>query len=200
MHPPAPTRIQIIGGSCAGKTTLARALSARLGLPFVDLDELWWSPGWVEAGHDELRRRLAPVAARPGWVVSGNYFASSEAVLWPRVQWLVVLDLPLSLLTRRALWRTARRAFTGEPCCNGNHEQLSRLFHRDGVLRYTWRTWASRHARYARLADEPALAHARVTRLAHPGDAVRLLQALPATPPPLASVPPRQEPHALDPH
>ena len=70
-------RIQIIGASCAGKSTLGRALSARLGLPFTDLDDLWWSPGWIGAGHEELQRRLAPLAAAPGWVVSGNYFATA---------------------------------------------------------------------------------------------------------------------------
>ena len=138
------------------------------------------------------------MAARPGWVVSGNYFASSEAVLWPRVQWLIVLDLPLPLLTRRALWRTTRRALTGEPCCNGNRERLGRLFHRDGVLRYTWRTWAGRHARYARLAQEPALAHAQVTRLTRASDAARLLAGLAAARP--AAAPTPQDPHALDPH
>jgi hypothetical protein len=103
-------------------------------------------------------------------------------VLWPRLQWLIVIDLPLGLLTQRAVWRTLRRGVTGEPCCNGNREQLSRLFHRDGVVRYTWRHWARRHARYAALAAEPSLAHACVTHLTHPGDAQRLLSGLAAPP------------------
>ena len=175
-------RIQIIGASCAGKSTLGRALSARLGLPFTDLDDLWWSPGWIGAGHEELQRRLAPLAAAPGWVVSGNYFASTERVLWPRLQWLIAIDLPLGLLTRRLLWRTLRRGFTGEPCCNGKREPLQRLLQRDGVLRYTWRHWAARHARFATLADEPALAHVEVTCLRDADGASRLLSSLPATP------------------
>lgn len=183
MTTSSPQRIQIIGASCAGKTTLGRALAARLDLPFTDLDELWWSPGWVGAGHEELQRRLAPLAASPRWVVSGNYFASSERVLWPRLQWLIAIDLPLGLLTRRMLWRTLRRGFTGEPCCNGNREQLHRLLHRDGVLRYTWRHWAVRHARFATLADEPALAHVQVTSLSDPDGALRLLSRLPTAAP-----------------
>lgn len=180
--PPPPQRIQIIGASCAGKTTLGRTLGARLGLPFTDLDDLWWSPGWIEAGHSSLRRRLEPLAAAPAWVVSGNYFASSEPVLWPRLQWLVVLDFPLGLLTRRALWRTARRAATGETCCNGNREQWLRLLRRDGVVRYTWRTWAARHARYQGLADEPALASVQVTRLGRPAEVDALLDSVPPAP------------------
>jgi hypothetical protein len=193
---PAPQRIQVIGASCAGKTTLGRALAGHLGLPFTDLDDLWWSPGWVQAGHEAMRERLAPLAAGPAWVTSGNYFDSTQPVLWPRVQWLIVLDLPLGLLLRRALYRTLRRAASGERCCNGNREQLGRLFHRDGVFRYTLRTWAARHVRYAGLADEAVLAHARVTRLTDAGDATRLLAALKAA----ASPDPSPAHHAASPH
>jgi adenylate kinase family enzyme len=171
----APQRIQVIGPSCAGKTTLARALGQRLRLPVTDLDDLWWSPGWVEAGHVALAEKLKPLAASPAWVVSGNYLRSSELVLWPRVEWLIVLDFPLGLVTWRAVRRTLRRAISGEACCNGNFEQLSRVFHHDGVIRYTWRTWASRHARYQALAQEPALAAARVTRLTRPAEVAALL-------------------------
>jgi adenylate kinase family enzyme len=179
---PFPLRIQIIGPSCAGKTTLARTLGARLGLPATDLDDLWWSPGWVECGHPAMRERLVPLAASPAWVVSGNYFASTESVLWPRVQWLIVLDFPLGLVMLRALRRTLMRGITGEPCCNGNRERVSRLFHRDGVIRYTWRHWARRHAYYQTLARDPALAAARVTLLGSPADVATLVRSLPTGP------------------
>lgn len=191
--PSPPQRIQIIGPSCAGKTTLAHTLGQRLGLPVTDLDELWWSPGWVQLGHAAMRERLQPLAESPAWVVSGNYFPSSEPVLWPRVEWLIVLDFPLGLVTWRGLKRTVRRSLTGEPCCNGNREQLHRLLHPEGVLVYTLRTWGRRHARYRTLADEPALAAARVTRLASPGDLARWLDTLaPAT------VAPPSPAHAAD--
>ncbi len=158
-------RIQLIGGSGAGKTTLGRRLAARLDLPFVDLDELFWEPGWREVGHAELARRLAPRLAGPGWVVAGNYNATTEAHLWPRLTHLVVLDLPYPLLLWRSVWRTLRRGLTGEACCNGNRESVWRLLHRDGVVRYLTRTWRKRRRRHAGLAAEPALRHAQVLRL-----------------------------------
>jgi len=161
-------RIHIIGGSGAGKTTLARALAQRLALPWVDLDELFWEPGWRDVGHAELARRLAPRIAGDAWIVCGNYFLTTERALWPRITTLLVLDLPYPLLLRRTLWRTLRRGLTAEPCCNGNTESLWRLFHRDGVVRYLTRTWRRRHRRYAGLAAEPALQHAQVLRLRTP--------------------------------
>ena len=161
----AMARIQIIGGSGSGKTTLGRALAARLGLPFADLDDLYWEPGWREVGHDELKRRVAPIAAQDDWVIAGNYGATAEVLLWPRLTKLVVLDLPYTKLMRRCVWRTLHRGLSGTPCCNGNHESVLRLLHHDGVVRYLHRTWRKRHTRYATLATESALRHAQVVRL-----------------------------------
>jgi adenylate kinase family enzyme len=157
-------RLHLIGSSGAGKTTLGRALAQRLGLPFVDLDDLFWEPGWQAVGHDELTRRLAPTLAQPGWVIVGNYRATTEPHVWPRLTHLVVLDLPLATLVRRTAWRTLRRGLTGEPCCNGNTESLRRFFHRDGLVRYLLRHWRARHERQRRLPTDPAQAHARVLR------------------------------------
>jgi adenylate kinase family enzyme len=158
-------RIQLIGGSGAGKTTLGRALASRLQAPFVDLDDLYWEPGWREVGHEELARRVAPIAAGDRWVIAGNYGATAEPHLWPRLTKLVILDLPYPQLMRRCVCRTLWRGLRGEPCCNGNRESVLRLLHHDGVLRYLHRTWHKRHARYAVLAGEPALRHAQVVHL-----------------------------------
>ena len=163
-RPATPCRVHLIGSSGAGKTTLGRALAAALALPFVDLDDLFWEPGWQSVSHAELARRLAPTLAAPGWVVAGNYRATTERHVWPLVTHVLVLDLPLPHLLWRTTWRTLRRGVTGEPCCNGNRESLSRLFHRDGLVRYLLRHGRARHERQRRLHLEPALAHARVLR------------------------------------
>ena len=38
-------RVIVIGCGGAGKTTLARYLGKKTGLPVVHLDQIWWSPG-----------------------------------------------------------------------------------------------------------------------------------------------------------
>jgi adenylate kinase family enzyme len=162
---PSRHRIQLIGCSGAGKSTLGRALAQRLQVPFVDLDDLYWEPGWVDVGHEELARRLEPTVAREHWVIAGNYTATTERHVWPRLTELVILDLPLPQLLLRSARRTAHRIMTGETCCNGNTETLWHAMGRDSVLRYTLRVWKARHARYATLPASDALAHARVTHL-----------------------------------
>jgi adenylate kinase family enzyme len=169
MLPYAP-RIHLIGCSGSGKSTLGAALAAHLGVRFVDLDELYWEPGWREVGHAELARRLAPVVADDAWVIAGNYHNTTERVVWPRVTQLVMIDLPLPLLVRRIVARIARRALLGETCCNGNRETLLHALRADAPLRYTLRVWRARHARMAALPTDARLAHAKVTHLRSAGE------------------------------
>jgi len=48
-------RIAVTGTSGSGKSTVARILGARLGLPVVELDALFWGPAWTEPRSEERR-------------------------------------------------------------------------------------------------------------------------------------------------
>ena len=66
-------KVLVVGCGGAGKSTLARAMGERFGLPVVHLDRLWWLPGWVERGRAEFDVLLAAELAKPAWVMDGNY-------------------------------------------------------------------------------------------------------------------------------
>ena len=66
-------KVLIVGCGGAGKSTLARAMGERFGLPVVHLDRLWWLPGWVERDRSEFDALLAAELAKPAWVMDGNY-------------------------------------------------------------------------------------------------------------------------------
>jgi adenylate kinase family enzyme len=76
-------RVLVVGNTNAGKTTMARKLAARLGVPHIELDALFWEPGWVEADTDVLLERVAAATSGEGWVTCGNY-SRAQHVLWPR--------------------------------------------------------------------------------------------------------------------
>ena len=66
-------RILIIGCGGAGKSTLARQLGEKTGLPVVHLDKLFWHPGWVESTKDEIDAKILDELGKPRWIMDGNY-------------------------------------------------------------------------------------------------------------------------------
>lgn len=139
----------IASASGSGKTTVGRALAARLGVPFVELDSLNHGPGWVEATPEELRARIEPIVEGEGWVIDGGYreklgdlvLAAADTVVWldlPRREWL-------PRLLRRTIVRSVRRA----ELWGGNRESVRNAFlGRDALIPYALRGYRSRRRRY----------------------------------------------------
>lgn len=97
-------KIAILGSSGAGKSTLARALSKKLALQVIHLDQLFWQPGWIEGDQALLRERIDQHTSAPAWIVDGNY-ASHFDVTLARVDTLVFLDYPTRICLARAIKR-----------------------------------------------------------------------------------------------
>src|ERR671937_2952145 len=103
-----PPKIVVIGTSGSGKTTVARELARRLGVPHVELDALYHGPGWAETPPEEFRRRVAAAMDGDGWVVDGNYESKLGDLVLRRADTVVWLDLPLRVaLTRVSGGRSA---------------------------------------------------------------------------------------------
>jgi adenylate kinase family enzyme len=95
----------ILGPGGAGKSTLARQLGERTGLPVISLDRHFWHPGWVETPRDEWRDVQAELFSGDAWIADGNYSATIEVRL-RRADTIVLLDLPPWRTIPRALRRT----------------------------------------------------------------------------------------------
>ena len=117
-------RVCVIGNTGSGKSTLAVTLAARLGVPYVESDDLFWLPGWVEVPNDDFRHALDVASSEDAWVISGNYLSRATDLTWPRADTVVWLDLPLPLIISRSVRRTIKRGITKELVCNGNTERV----------------------------------------------------------------------------
>lgn len=84
-------RILIIGCSCSGKSTLARAMGKKLHLPVVHLDQLWWREGWHNVTLEEFDAQLAKALKQERWIIDGNYSRTIEQRL-SRCDTIVYLD------------------------------------------------------------------------------------------------------------
>ena len=162
-------RINVVGTSCSGKTTLARALATRLGLPYVEFDALFWGPNWSPVPREVFRQRLTDALASDAWVADGGYEAVRD-ITWQRVDTIVWLDFPLWTVLGRWASRTVRRIRTGEEFWpgTGNRESLGNAFRRDGLLWWILSTHRRRHRTMSQAMRERT--DLRWIRLASPSE------------------------------
>ena len=66
-------RIVIIGCPGAGKSTFARKLAARTGLPLHYLDMIWHRADRTVIGREEFDRELDKLLIEDEWIIDGNY-------------------------------------------------------------------------------------------------------------------------------
>lgn len=171
-------RVVVVGNTGSGKTTLARALSARLGVIHVELDALHWDPGWTEVAASIFRERVDAALPVDRWVVDGNYSKVRDLV-WNRADTLVWLDYPLPLILTRLARRTTRRIVWREELWNGNRERFSGAFlSRDSLFVWAITTHRRRRREYDAILKETRYGDLQVIRLSSPGETRRWLASI----------------------
>ncbi len=162
----------MVGGPGAGKSTLARQIGDKLGLPVVHMDALFWQPGWNSRDEDDFQRLAREAAAGEAWVIDGNY-TRTQALRLERVDLIVFVDVPHLLrmwriLKRRIVNHGRTRADLGEGC----PERLNLEF-----LQWTWEFETKRapamREKFAKLAETKS-----VVRLKTRAEVRQFLQGL----------------------
>jgi adenylate kinase family enzyme len=168
-------RILVAGVSGAGKTTLARRISERTGIPHTEIDGLRHGPGWER--RETFERDVELFTRAEQWITEWQY-RELRPLLADRADTLVWLDVPTALTMARVIRRTVRRRLRREVLWNGNLEGPLWTFftERDHIVRWAGRTRNSWRAHVA----EAAAAHPelRIVRLRSRADVATWLSAL----------------------
>ena len=170
-------RVNVVGTSCSGKTTLARALARQVGGPHVEFDALFWGRAWTPVPAEEFRTRVKAALSGDRWVADGGY-ASVRDLTWSRADTVVWLDYPLSLVLARWARRTVRRIRSRQEfwAGTGNRESVRNALRRDGLLWWILGTHRRRKRDLTRaMVERPDLAW---VRLRSPGEADRWLASV----------------------
>ncbi|MDY7106925.1 MAG: hypothetical protein S0880_37600 [Actinomycetota bacterium] len=160
-------RVAIVGPGGAGKTTFARALGERTGLPVIHLDEHFWQPGWVPTDQDRWRVVQEDLLAGERWIADGNYGGTLD-VRFRRADTVIVfapsrLRCVVGVIRR---WATSGgRAVQADGC----PERVTLEF-----LRWVWRYPGHSRAKVDRALVEHG-PRARVVEVRHRRTARRLL-------------------------
>ncbi|WP_309571523.1 DNA topology modulation protein FlaR [Deinococcus sp.] len=97
-------RVLIVGSPGAGKSTVAKGLARRTGLPLAHLDELYFAPGWVPVTRPLWLERLQTALDGEHWILDGN-FSTTLVQRAYRADTVIFLNPPRWRCLWRAFWR-----------------------------------------------------------------------------------------------
>jgi adenylate kinase family enzyme len=185
VHPRNPTatpsRVLFYGVTGSGKSSAARAYAHRTGLPeFSADDDVGWLPGWRQPSTAEQRELAAQIAGQDQWVLDSAYGVWRDLVV-PRAELIVGLDYPRWLSLLRLVRRSVRRVVAREEVCNGNRESFKRLFARDSIIGWHFRSFSRKRQVMRALRKAPG--NAEVLLFRHPRELEAWLQRLPKVDP-----------------
>lgn len=170
MKPFPYKRIVVIGTTASGKSTLAKTLAGKFGYAFIELDALFWEPGWEQANLFDFWERVEAAIEPDAWVVAGNYSRVRD-LIWERAEAVIWLDYPFRIAFWRLLVRTIRRAVTREELWNGNREKFWRhlkLWSEESLFHWLFKTYWRRKREIPILFSLPGYEHLKKFRFKHP--------------------------------
>ena len=71
-------KVIVIGSPGAGKSTFARRLRDKTGLPLYYLDSIWHRPDKTTILKEEFDHQLSQILAADRWIIDGNYGRTLE--------------------------------------------------------------------------------------------------------------------------
>jgi adenylate kinase family enzyme len=118
-------RIAIIGCGGSGKTTLARVVGAKLGIPVTHLDAVYYDQSWQPLPMEKFAAIQENLVAAERWIIEGNY-ATTLPIRLARADTVIFLDFPAIT----CLWGIAQRRwkYRGGQHTNGVYDRITRSF------------------------------------------------------------------------
>lgn len=101
-------KIIVIGSPGAGKSTFARKLREKTGIPLYYLDMLWHKPDRTNVSQEEFDAGLDSILCQDEWIIDGNYLRTLERRL-KACDTVFFLDYPLEVCLSGAASRIGKK-------------------------------------------------------------------------------------------
>ena len=100
-------KVLVIGCPGAGKSTFARKLSAKTGLPLYYLDMIWHKADRTTVSTEEFDMTISEIMNKHQWILDGNYLRTLPMRL-EKADTVFFFDLPLDVCLSGAIERLGK--------------------------------------------------------------------------------------------
>lgn len=174
-------KINVVGTSASGKSTFSKKLAEKLGLDYIELDNLFWLDDWQEASDLEFFTKIKQhiQAAERGYVIDGNYTRSVN-IKWDNIDTVIWLDLPFCTNLYQAVARAICRVVTKQKLWqnSNNQESVRQIFSKDSIIWWMIKTHHKNRKKYQEMMLNPKYSHIRFIHLKSRNDYSEFLASL----------------------
>lgn len=89
-------KVIVIGCPGSGKSTFARALYSKTGIPLYHLDMMYWNADKTTVEKSVFRERLSALLEKDEWIIDGNYGSTMELRM-AACDTVIFLDYPFEV-------------------------------------------------------------------------------------------------------
>lgn len=101
-------KVIVIGSPGAGKSTFARNLSDKTGIPLFHLDMIWHKPDRTNISREAFDVHLKEIIQKDKWIIDGNYQRTLEIRL-KVCDTVFFMDFPLEICLSGAKSRIGKK-------------------------------------------------------------------------------------------
>ena len=172
-------KINVIGSSGSGKTTFGKRIAKALDMPFIELDAIFWKPGWQQSSDDEFYPKIEAALSQNTWVLDGNY-SRSIPIKWRDVDLVVFVDRSFLRTIYQAAKRAVSRIISKEELWEGtgNRESVRNLFSRDSIVLWAIGQYRTARTRYEGYTRDKQFSHIRFVRVSSRNELDQLIEEL----------------------
>jgi adenylate kinase family enzyme len=173
-------RILIIGANGAGKTVLAEKLSSHYKIKHIDLDRIFWKPGWVKSTKEEFFENVkSELSLYKEWIVDGNYYSNVGELVWKDANVIIWLDYNIGLVGRRVIARTIKNIVFKKVLFDNNYDSLRRMITpKDSIIVWSLKTYSRKRKKYNRIYENHFSEEVKFLRFKKPKETEEFLKRL----------------------
>lgn len=173
-------KINVIGTTGSGKSTFAKALADRIDCPYIQMDQLFWKPNWVESTDDEFMPKVKDAVSGDAWVLDGNYSRTND-IKWENADAIIWVDFSYFRTLLQLFKRTIMRIITKQELWTGtgNRESFGKSFmSKKSIFVWFYKNYKTNKSRYSELMISPKVTHITFIRLRNPKEVRQFMQGI----------------------